>query len=168
MLGEPIEGEIIDPKPKKQRKQPKRDNLSVKRRRGLVVKGVIEGKSPLEICRESGMSELNPTSAVNQVLRHPETQILFAKVMEKEGITDERLAQKIDVLLDAKKTIFAQKDGIFTDERTLDDLDQQRKTLELATRLKGHLKNDDGAKTDISVGLMSVVINAISMKKEGK
>lgn len=163
MTNEIKTGEIID-KPK--RHKPKQDHLSVKRRRGLVVKGIIEGKTPKEICEETGMSTKNPHSAVNQVLRHPETQILFSKVLEKQGVSDERLAQKISDLLDAQKIVLAQKDGIFTDERTIPDTDAQRKTVELATRLKGHLKNDDKIAGDVSIGLMSIVLNAVQINKE--
>lgn len=162
-----IEAEVIEePRKRAPKKLPKMDKMTVKRRRAIVVKGVLDNKSSKEICEEAGLNTKEPSRAVNQIMRHPETQILFTKVMERQGVSDDRIAQKISDLLDAKKVIYAQKDGIFTDEREVEDRECQRKTAELAARLKGHLKNDDRATTDISVGLMSVVINAIAVQEK--
>jgi hypothetical protein len=79
--------------------------------------------------------------------------------MEQAGLTDNFLAAKVYSLINAKKTEYFQKDGIVTDQREMEALETQRKTLELAAKLKGHLK--DQSQGDINIGLMQMVVEAV-------
>ena len=80
--------------------------------------------------------------------------------MEKEGLSDKILTDKLRTLLDAKQKVFFQKDGIVTDTREIEALETQRKTLELSARLKGHLAQEN-ATPDITINIMGAVINAL-------
>ena len=66
--------------------------------------------------------------------------------------------------MDAKKIEYFQKDGIVTDEREVEALETQRKTLELTTKLKGHLK--ERSEGDINIGLMQMVVQAVRNGEE--
>ena len=86
--------------------------------------------------------------------------------MEEEGISDNFLAGKIRSLITAKETRYFQKDGIITDSREVDALETQRKTVELAAKLKGHLK--DQAQGDKNIGLMALVVAAVKAEAESR
>ena len=80
-------------------------------------------------------------------------------IMEEAGLSDKFLAEKVKALVDAKQVLFFQKDGIVTDSREVDALETQRKTLELATKLKGHLREQ--SQLDVNVGIMALVVTAV-------
>ena len=56
--------------------------------------------------------------------------------------------------------LFFQKDGVVTDQREVEAIETQRKTLELLTKLKGHLQE---SKQDVSVeaGLLQMVVQVV-------
>ena len=84
--------------------------------------------------------------------------------MEEKGLTDNFLAAKVHSLVNAKQTLYFQKDGIVTDQREVEALETQRKTVELAAKLKGHLK--DQAQGDKNIGLMALVVAAVKAEAE--
>jgi hypothetical protein len=53
------------------------------------------------------------------------------------GLSDARLKIKLVELLDAKETKFFQKDGMITDQRDVEALEVQRRTLDMIFRMKG-------------------------------
>ena len=59
-------------------------------------------------------------------------------LMDELGISERELIDKhLRRQLNAKKTIFAQKDGEFTDKRTVDALETQTRALDMAFLLHG-------------------------------
>jgi len=80
-------------------------------------------------------------------------------LLAQRGLTDEFLADKIKSLLDARQTLYFQRDGVVTDQREIQAIETQRKTAELAAKLKGHLREQP--EVNVEVGLMAVVIQAM-------
>jgi len=135
-----------------------------KLRRHKLIEACLDGKDLKSIAISTGLSPQTANSQASQILAEPKIQATFIRCMEQEGISDNFLAAKTKALLDAQKTEYAQKDGIFTDERIVPALETQRKTLELATKLKGHLKEQSAG--DINIGLMQMVVQAVKGDNE--
>ena len=124
-----------------------------------IIEALIEGKNIKQAGISVGYSPQSAGQQACEVLKHPETKRTFAHVMEKAGISDDFLAEKIRSLMDAKETKFFQKDGMVIETHDVDALETQRKTTELATKLKGHLK--DRSEIDVNIGLMAMVVAAV-------
>lgn len=142
---------------------PKTRILSKIRRRKLI-EACLDGKNLKEVAISTGLSPATAQSQASDILKRPEVRASFACILEQEGLSDNVLAKKIDSLLNAQNTQYFQKDGIVTDERVVPAHETQRKTLELATRLKGHLK--DQSSGDINIGLMQMVVQAVRASEE--
>ena len=153
------------PRPSNQPKHhaPKTRILSKIRRR-KIIEACLDGKNLKDVAISTGLSPTSASAQVTSILKEPLTQHSFISIMDQEGISDKFLAKKAHFLLNAKKTEYFQKDGIVTDEREVEALETQRKTLELATKLKGHLK--DRSEGDINIGLMQMVVQAVRSGEE--
>jgi len=135
-----------------------------KLRRHKLIEACLDGKPLKSIAISTGLSPKTAENQAIQILREPNVLRSFISIMEAEGISDNFLARKAHSLLNAKKTEFFQKDGIVTDQREVEALETQRKTLELATKLKGHLKEQ--SQGDINIGLMQMVVQAVRSGEE--
>jgi len=133
--------------------------LAAKIRRNRLVKALINGENLKDVAISTGLSPKTAGSQATNILKHPQAQKMFARLMEEKGLSDNFLAEKVYSLINAKKVEYFQKDGIVTDEREVEALETQRKTLELATKLKGHLKEQ--SEGDINIGLMQMVVQAV-------
>ena len=144
----------------KKRPNASRSKNAAQARRRKLVKAQIEGKPLAAVAISTGISPHTAASQACNIVKHSQSKILFRDLMEKEGLSDKVLTDKLRKLLDAKQTVFFQKDGIVTDTREIEALETQRKTLELSTRLKGHLQTENAA-PDITINIMGAVINAL-------
>lgn len=131
-------------------------------RRARLVQAVINGENLRDVAISTGLSPRTAQSQASDILRHPEAQKTFLLTLEKEGLTDEFLAQKAHELLEAENTHYFAKDGIVTDTRTSPAHETRRKTLELVAKMKGHLKEQSTA--DVSIGLMQMVVGTLSSR----
>lgn len=129
-------------------------------RRQKRIQGLIEGKAISEIAPTLGLSPKTARTQAHLMLHEPATQMSFIRILEESGLTDKFLADKIKCLINAETKQYFQKDGIVTDERELPAWETQRKTVELACKLRGHLKEQ--AQGDINIGLMQMVVSAIN------
>ena len=57
--------------------------------------------------------------------------------LDEMGLSDARLMLKLIELLEAKETKYFQKDGVVTDQRDVEALEVQRRTLDMIFRMKG-------------------------------
>jgi hypothetical protein len=138
--------------------------LAAKIRRNRLVKALFDGECLKDVAISTGLSPKTAGSQATNILKHPQALKTFIRYMEENGISDNFLAAKIYSLINAKKIEYFQKDGIVTDERIVEALETQRKTLELATKLKGHLK--ERSEGDINIGLMQMVVQAVREGEE--
>ncbi len=168
MDGEQIKPSATEPqltttRSKKSLEQPKhharKDRLTALLRRAKIIQGAIDGKNLTKIAISTGLAPASAAQQASQILKEPSTQMTFISCMEQAGLTDNFLAAKVQNLINAKQIQYFQKDGMVTDEREVEALETQRKTLELATKLKGHLK--DQSQVDINIGIMAMVVSAV-------
>ena len=129
-------------------------------RRKKLVRALIDGKSLRETAISTGLSPATAQKQATQILDHPTSKALFAEYLEKAGLSDEILAEKIEKLTNADQTLFFQHQGRVTDERIVPALETRRKSLELCARLKGHLQ-ETKVSPDITINIMGAVINAL-------
>jgi len=152
----------------RQSNQPKhhapKTRILSKIRRRKIIEACLDGKNVRDVAISTGLSPTSASAQVTDILKEPLVQHSFISIMEQEGLSDNFLAAKVYNLINAKKTEFFQKDGIVTDQREVEALETQRKTLELATKLKGHLKEQ--SQGDINIGLMQMVVQAVRSGEE--
>jgi len=151
-------------------RQPKhhapKDRMSTMLRRAKILQAAIEGKNITKAAIETGLSPKSAADQASKILRDPITQRAFVMILAEKGLTDEFLAEKIRSLLDAKQTLFFQKDGEVTDSREVEALETQRKTAELAAKLMGHLWEQD--KVDMDTHIMPIVVAVLQQQSDGK
>jgi hypothetical protein len=130
-----------------------------------LVNAVIQGESLRDTAIECGLSPKTAGSQASDLLKRPEAQATFLRILEERGLTDAHLAGKLSGLMDAKHTIYSQWKGKFTDSKDVDALETQRKTLETVLKLKGHLR-EDHAGGSIEIGLMQMVVQVVRDSSE--
>jgi hypothetical protein len=94
------------------------------------------------------------------MLKQPETQKTFLRILDERGLGDDFLAKRLRDLSTARHHVFAQKDGIYTDKRIVPALETQRKTIDTILKLRGHL-HDNPAGGNIEIGLMQMVVQVV-------
>lgn len=144
----------------KKRPHASKSAKAVTMRRKKLTRALASGTSLKQAAIEAGISPKSASATACHIINHEQTRVMFRDLMEKEGLSDKILTDKLRTLLDAKQKVFFQKDGIVTDTREIEALETQRKTLELSARLKGHLAQEN-ATPDITINIMGAVINAL-------
>lgn len=92
--------------------------------------------------------------------------ITMPEILDKAGLNDGYCAIKLKQLSNAKTTKFFQYEGKITDEAEVDDNTTQLKSIELAQKIKGNLKEN----IDVTGGLTHELFigNAIKRHQELK
>jgi len=84
----------------------------------------------------AGYSEKSAAQAAWQAMESVKRKM--PEILDRAGLTDYALVEKhLKPLLSAEETKFAQKDGIFTDERNVAALGIRATALDMAFNLKG-------------------------------
>ena len=139
-----------------------KSKAAVEMRRKKIVKSITEGKTRKEAGIEAGLSPKTAESQVSQILSEPKVQAAFKEILDKAGVTDERIAEKISNLLDAKKTVscVSGKDAGAgsVDFVDVDDNTVQLNTAKLASQLRGHL-TEKGGDTNINGSVIVEIVN---------
>jgi phage terminase small subunit len=129
-------------------------------RQAKVLEARMEGKTFQEAGIAAGYSPKGAAvQAIKVIGKDVDVKKAFVQILEEEGLTDNFLGRKAKELMQAKQTIYAQKDGVFTDSRDVEALETQRKTWETVNKLKGHLK--DQSSGDVNIGLMQMIVQAV-------
>jgi len=81
-------------------------------------------------------------------------------LMEKCGITDKVLYEKLAEGLDANRTVFAQFEGAFTDERDCVDFPTRQRYLDTAAKLTGMYAPEKVEVTGEGGGPLAVLLKA--------
>ena len=109
----------------------KKDALTLKERR--LIREIAKGKTVPEAARAAGYAEATIRgNDVNETLAKPRVQSAFQAILDKEGITDERLGKSISEGLDAYKVISAniiknKSSNIAADQDGMKDADESTK-----------------------------------------
>jgi phage terminase small subunit len=166
--------------PSRPKNTKKKQDLNIRERR--FIKGLMEGLTPTEAMRQAGYAENTALYKHGEKLRKVKPTI--EELMDKRGLTDDRLLDVLDKGLDATKNIScnviinATKDANEQDamrpahEMTKDfveveDYPTRHKYLETGLKLRGHLQktevslgNPDGSPLQVNVTFVSVANNA--------
>jgi hypothetical protein len=139
-------------------------HVAALRRKRTLIDRLLDGKT---IKRAAIEADVPVDSAYKLVAKRGGLVPLvesFSQILDRVGVTDEYLARKVHNLTNAQETKFFQKDGQVIETAQVDALETQRKTVELATKLKGHLK--DRTEVDIRMGVMAMVVDAMKVRSE--
>ena len=79
--------------------------------------------------------------------------------LEKNGLSENALKIKLLSLLEAKETKFFQHEGMVTDEREVEAIETQRRTLDMAFKARGLYEKHQNQ------GAATIVINSTDIKK---
>lgn len=106
--------DAANPTPKRSKRpqnQPKhqaaKSKAAVKMRRKKIIKALAEGKTQQEAGIIAGLSPKTAAAQVNQTLKNPIIQNALVAEMEKAGVTDALLAERLHTLLHGTKVIAA-------------------------------------------------------------
>ena len=141
------------------RKHAVKSHTVSKLRRRRLIEAALDGKPLRGVGLEMGLSPKTVDSQVSRIMKEPQVQQAFNRILEEAGITDNFLAAKLRSLIDSNNILYFKHQGQVTDQREVPALETQRKVTELVCRLKGHLK--EKTEVDINVGLMQMVVAAI-------
>lgn len=119
----------------------------------------MDGKPLRQTAIELGLSPRTASSQASHIIKHAHDDGSYLRILEERGVTDDFLAGKLRSLLDAKHTIWAQYMGTYSDSRQVEALETQRKALELAHKLRGHLRESAGP--SVEIGLMQMVLQVV-------
>ena len=109
-----------------------------------LVKGLLKGKTITQAALDAGYSENCPGQVGSTALRAIKAKM--PELMDKLELTEDHLLIKcLKPALEAYETKFAQKDGIFTDEREVIAWGPRLTALDMAFNLRGSYapKNQD-------------------------
>lgn len=124
-------------------------------RQRKYAKSRIDGKTQAQAARDAGYKESVALKAGDKIEKKAAVQNLFKDLVDKAGLTDQKLARRLNEGVDAKETKFflmPTPNGlkkIVT--RSVVHHSERRAHLEIALKVKGHLIN----KTEIT-GQLSV------------
>lgn len=100
------------------------------------------GLNQSKMARRRGVNK----AAINKALKQPAVQTAIAEVFEQAGITDKKLAQRVNEGLDATETKFFQHNGRVKQTREVVDYDKRHKYVQTALEVKKHIKADEDTK----------------------
>jgi hypothetical protein len=107
--------------------------LTVKQK--ILIKSLVEGKSLRESSKIAGLNECYAC----YILKQPKIKEAFTECLERAGLTDQAIADKILALINAKKTMFFSHQGKVVDRREVEALDIQADITKFVTKIKGHV-----------------------------
>jgi len=141
---------MADDKPKQ--KQVGKTKSALEGRARKIAKSILAGKPETQALKDAGYSESYATHHKGAILSNPVIQATFTSILEKAGLTDDYIADRVKELSEAKETKYFQKDGRVTDEREVDALGVQADMVQFAAKLKGHLTEKVQSTSDVTVG----------------
>jgi hypothetical protein len=148
----------IAPEPK--RKHAGKSPLVAQYRQVELLKAMLDGRPLEQTAIKLGLSPKTAGAQASHIIKDGQENGTYLRILEQRGVTDDFLADKLRAMLDAKAVQFAQHEGEYTDCVAFPALETQRKTLELAHRLRGHLK-ESSTGGSIEIGLMQMVVQVV-------
>lgn len=142
--------------------------LNIRERR--FVKGLAAGLTPVEAMRRAGYSETTALKAGSVKARDNRIMSFIQRAMERQGITDEKLAVKLNEGLDSTKVIsanimaqdgegMADAHGTTKDFVEVPDFATRHKYLDTALKLGNHYPTEQtGQSLNVLVGLQVKIV----------
>ena len=130
--------------------------LTVKQK--ILIKCLVEGKS---LRKSSKIAGLNECYACD-LLKQPKIKEAFTECLERAGLTDQAIADKILALINAKKTMFFSHQGKVVDKREVEALDIQADMTKFVTKIKGHVID----RSQVDVPGIENILEQIALKRQ--
>lgn len=110
-------------------------NLSIRERK--MLKGIVNGLRPSEAARQAGYAESTIKAHLNQILGKPRVIEAINKILDDQGLSDEKLIEVLAKGIDATEFHYATLEGKITDTMESPDWRTRYKFLDTALKLKG-------------------------------
>jgi len=107
-------------------------------RQRKLIKGMLDGKPVAQAAREAGYADSVIPTAIYKLIKRPAFLAALGEAMDRAGITDEKLLERLREGLDATTVKIALQNGSAV-ERAVPDWDGRHRYLETALRLKQYL-----------------------------
>ena len=150
-------------------KKKKKETLNIRERK--FVKGLAAGLPPTTAMRQAGYTHYTATSKAGAKARESKIQATIQELMEKQGLTSEKLLSKLDEGLESTKVISANviapngegmsdANGMTKDFIDVPDYATRHKYLDTAFKLGSYYPNE---KVDVSgaIDVRSIEIKII-------
>ncbi len=147
-------------------RQAAKSKIAVQMRRKKIIKALADGKTLKEAGIIGGLNPNNAESQVCKTLKNPQIQNALLIAMDKHGVSDDCIAERLYALLNGKKVIaanvfapgsgteLADANSMTKDFVEVDDNVAIAKGIELACKIKGQFaadKHDVNLKRPINV-----------------
>jgi phage terminase small subunit len=130
----------MPPKPTKvKQKQLGKTKNDLKRRARVIAQEIISGETESNALIKAGYSPSYAQHHSDGILTNPTIKQTFQTILAQANVTDERLADKIDVLLEAKEVKHFVHQGEVKDQREVEALQIQADMVKFAAKLRGHV-----------------------------
>lgn len=123
--------------------------LTPKQARFLSAK--LQGKSRPEALKEAGLSAHTSTSRLEG---NPNLRAVLLGSMDKHGLTEDFIVSKMKSGLNAKKVLYATKDGVISDVKKVPDNETQHKYFRDVLEIRGDIKQSNIE--NLNIGLISI------------
>jgi phage terminase small subunit len=120
--------------PRVKQKQIGKTKRELSARARTIIQAIIDGASETQALKKAGYSDSYVQAGKSTILNNPRMQEAFTRVLERAGVTDDRIADRLNSLIDAKTLKQFGKDT-----KEIDDNGTQLGAVQLAAKLRGHL-----------------------------
>jgi hypothetical protein len=111
----------------------------LKHRARIIAKEMLNGSSQTAACVKAGYSTTTSLCKSTAIVNNSLVKKTFNEILEKSGLTDEAISEKINSLVHAKETKFFSDKGVITDQVDVDALSIQADMVKFAAKIKGHV-----------------------------
>jgi len=147
---------------KKKQKQLGKSKSDLRKRARITAQEMINGADASAALITAGYTKETAIHHTETILTNPTFQKTFKEILEKAGITDEFIAEKIRSLADAKETKFFAHKGEIRDQRDVEALDIQADMVKFAAKVKGHVVE----RSSVEVPGIEEILDQIALKRQ--
>ena len=147
------------PRSKQPAKHITKNKTALRKRAKIVVKALAEGDSVQAAGIKAGYAPTYANAGTRTLLQNPIIKKSFDKILDSCGVTDARIAQKINSLIDAQKVVITKDLGRIE----VPDNTTQLNATTLAAKLKGHL-----VERSVSVTIDATPVDLSKWRNSGK
>ena len=115
--------------------------LSVRQRK--FAKGLLEGKTQKQAALDAGAPPASAETWASKEVRNPKFQSEFHRILDRQGLSEERLAEVHAQNLEATKTIVASHEGKITDQLQVPDYGVRQRAVDSGWDLYARRKPEE-------------------------
>jgi hypothetical protein len=127
-------------KQKQARKQKRlcKTKAAVRQRAKIIAQEMFNGSTAIDAVIKAGYSK---DTAVTNIINNPIVKKTFNELLDKAGLTDDKIALRMKELSEAKETKFFSHEGEVVETREVDALSIQADMIKFAAKVKGYDKS---------------------------